>query len=185
MTPLRIAEPTLGAAFAHRSLCLTQLSISFMIDARHFFQACQQEWTWSSLQSLTLTSQCLTISEDPSRISDLLWEAGITAFNMPSLHTMILWNGGAGEACAFKYKKSDISITWCGTWAPVFHPRVLEAWERTVFKSTGSTIRVKEQAICGYIIKSHGDAISYLDLPQEVIDPMSLRHMREEIKVGT
>ncbi|GAB1312162.1 F-box domain-containing protein [Madurella fahalii] len=39
--PIRITEPRVGAALAYRSLDLEQLSVSFMVDAQHFFRARQ------------------------------------------------------------------------------------------------------------------------------------------------
>jgi hypothetical protein len=39
---IRIIDPELGAAFASKSLDLERLSVSYMTDAEHFFQACQQ-----------------------------------------------------------------------------------------------------------------------------------------------
>lgn len=95
---IRIAEPTVGAAFAYRSLDLEQLSVSFMVDAWQFFQARQPLWTWDQLQSLVLTSQLLTQTDDRGKVSDLLEDAGAAALHMPKLHTMALWNGGKGQA---------------------------------------------------------------------------------------
>lgn len=103
--PIRIAEPAVSAAFSHRSLGFEQVSVSFMVDARYFFEARQPLWTWSSLQSLTLTSRLLTRTEERWRISDLLKDAAEAAIHMPSLHTMAIWNGGNGEACGFIYRK--------------------------------------------------------------------------------
>jgi hypothetical protein len=40
--PVRIIQPRVGAALAHRSLDLEQLSASFMVDAVHFTQARQE-----------------------------------------------------------------------------------------------------------------------------------------------
>ncbi|KAK5997406.1 hypothetical protein PT974_02762 [Cladobotryum mycophilum] len=48
--PIRHADPTVGAAFAYRSLDLEQLYVSYLVDAHHFFQAFQPLWTWDYLQ---------------------------------------------------------------------------------------------------------------------------------------
>ncbi|KAM5356646.1 hypothetical protein ACJ41O_003292 [Fusarium nematophilum] len=58
--PVRVTIPEVGAAFASRSLDLEYLSVSFMADARHFFEARRPEWRWDHLQTLVLTSRLLT-----------------------------------------------------------------------------------------------------------------------------
>jgi hypothetical protein len=101
----RIAEPVLSAAFAYRSLDLEQLSVSFIVEARHFFRACQPLWAWNNLQSLVLTSRILTPRANRGNIFDLLEDAGAAALCMPRLHIMALWNCGEGGACVFIYRK--------------------------------------------------------------------------------
>ncbi|KAK4142666.1 uncharacterized protein C8A04DRAFT_38061 [Dichotomopilus funicola] len=161
--PIRIANPTVSAAFAYRSLDLEQISVSFMVDAQHFFQARQPLWRWNRLRSLVLTSRTLTPTVDWRDVCDLLKDAGVAALYMPKLQTMVLWNGGKGEACAFIYRR-DIekpSIIWRSTW-------VMNLGE----------------PLCRCIIGSHGDAISQLGLPHEVIDPVSLWQIRKEGSMG-
>ncbi|KAK1772839.1 hypothetical protein QBC33DRAFT_31227 [Phialemonium atrogriseum] len=187
--PIRIAEPTVGAAFAYRSLDLQQLSVSFMVDAWHFFQARQPLWTWGQLQSLVLTSRLLTQAEDRWKVSNLLEDAGAAALQMPKLHTMALWNGGKGQACAFIYRRDfgKTSIVWRGTWEMNLEPRVIRAWERVVSTleyTTSYSLRVESQPLCPGIIGSHGDAIHQLDLPIGVVDPTSLWQIRREGLTG-
>lgn len=55
-----IINQRLVRAFASKTHNLEHISISFMIDARHFFDSCQQSYTWHHLRSLTLTSSILT-----------------------------------------------------------------------------------------------------------------------------
>ncbi|KZL77592.1 hypothetical protein CT0861_12084 [Colletotrichum tofieldiae] len=114
----RIVDPRIGAAFAPRSLDLEQLSVSYMVNAEDFLQACMPTWTWQRLQSLALTSQLLRQTGSRLKIDALLYKAGITALQMPRLHTLVLWNGIKGDACAFIYHtdRDRAYITWRGTW---------------------------------------------------------------------
>lgn len=184
--PIRVAEPTVSAAFAYRSLDLEQLSVSFMVDAAHFFQARQPLWTWNRLQSLVLTSRRLTRTARYKDVCDLLKDAGVAAFYMPKLHTMAIWNGGKGEACAFIYRRDSgkPSIVWRSTWAVKLDPGVIQAWERVASKYTTYPLRVESEPVCRCIIGSHGDAIYYLGLPDEVVDPISLWQIRKEGSMG-
>ncbi|KAI1374109.1 hypothetical protein F4677DRAFT_461674 [Hypoxylon crocopeplum] len=180
--PIRHADPKVGTALAHKSRSLEQLSASYIVDARHFFQATQPLWTWNHLQSLVLTSQLLTHTSNCTEISGLLHDAGVAALSMPKLHTMAIWNGRKGEACAFIYQRKDdsSSITWRGTWDLELRSNMVEAWERVGAKFTRSGIRVEKQRLCGDVISSHGDAIYQLDLPCGVIDPISLWQIQRE-----
>lgn len=107
---MRIASPFLGSAFSSRSIQLEELSVSFMVDAEHFFQACQPEWRWKQLRSLALTSRSMTPLRE-EEVTNLLLKASNAAMLMPKLQTMALWNGSKGEACAFTYKREDSSVT--------------------------------------------------------------------------
>lgn len=173
----RVANPATSRAFAYRSLNLEQLSVSFMVDTRHFFQACQPRWTWERLQSLALASQSLTHTAGHKNISNLLQNSGAAAAHMPELRIMALWDGARGEVCGFIYRKDGDSsiITLQSTWDIKLEPRVIQAWERIT-----SNLRIRKQPLSSSTIRFHGDAIQQLDLPHEVIDPVSLRQIRKE-----
>src|SRR6478735_2879775 len=51
--------PGNAKSIAQTSLRLNELAVSFFIDAVNFFKACEEEWTWDYLQSLSLTSSLL------------------------------------------------------------------------------------------------------------------------------
>lgn len=180
--PIRVARFSLSAAFASKSVELEQLSVSFMVDAQYFFQACQSSWTWGSLQRLSLTSRLLTCTGNPMEISNLFQDAGTIALRMPKLHTMALWNGGKEEACGFVYRRKGNSayITLLSTWDMKLEPRVAQVWERTASQYGSCTLRIAEKWLSSSGIRSHGDAIHQLDLPDGVIDPMSLLQIRRE-----
>jgi hypothetical protein len=178
----RIVDARIGAAFASRSLDLDQLSVSYMVNAEDFFQACTPTWTWQRLQSLALTSQLLRQMGSREETDALLYQAGITALRMPRLQTLVLWNGTKGDACAFIYQCTDrdgAHVTWRGTWDLELSPRVVEVWERVALESHSCALRVGEQRVEA-VIGSHGDAIHHLRLPCRVVAPASLWQIRRE-----
>ncbi|PQE31710.1 Oxoglutarate iron-dependent oxygenase protein [Rutstroemia sp. NJR-2017a WRK4] len=179
-----VRSPTraLGVTFAKKSVALEQLSVAFMIDACCFFGGCDPTWTWSNLKSLALTSVFLTRTVKDSDIFSQLQAAGKAALQMPSLQNMSLWNGRKGEACAFIYQSRDgyRSITWRSTWDLELDPCVVETWERVAAENARGELRVEKELLNSDIIRSHGDAIHHLRLPQRVIDPESLWQIRRE-----
>lgn len=173
----RIVDARIGAAFAPRSLDLEQLSVSYMVNAEDFFRACLPTWTWQCLQSLALTSQLLRYPGRREEVDALLYEAGAAALRMPRLHTLVLWDGMKGNACAFIYRteRGHADLIWRGTWGMELSRRVVEVWER----AATCPLRVVKQQIHG-TIESHGDAMHYLDLPCQVVTPESLWQIRRE-----
>ncbi|KAH6877244.1 hypothetical protein B0T10DRAFT_520287 [Thelonectria olida] len=164
-----------AVALAKRSISLEYLSVSVMVDARQFFDACELGWTWHNLQYLELTSPLLTDVETRDEVSDLLYNAGITALNMPQLHNMILWNGMREEAGAFIYcKKSKEdglpSITWRGTWTPYLHRYVTVTWDVVAETFTRQRIRMDYEWIDGSGINDIMDARVALKLV-DLVEP--------------
>ncbi|KAI0872459.1 hypothetical protein GGS24DRAFT_467484 [Hypoxylon argillaceum] len=175
----------LGAVFASKSLDLQHLSISFMINAQELFRHSQSTWSWLHLQSLALTSQLLQDDWGKrNQIEALLCQARAFVQKMPKLHTFVLWNGGKAHACAFIYRinRNSASITWRGTWHLELSPLVVKLWQLAASKlpcSEFSELQIKQEYI-REVIKSRGDAIYYLKLPCQVIDPASLWQIRRE-----
>lgn len=173
-------------SIAQASLRLDELSVSFFIDAMNFFEACEKKWTWDQLQSLSLTSSLLfqSINGQKQRIDNLLIAAARLVLRMPNLTTMVLWNGGAGRACAFIYTRAKhyAHITWRGTWDLEISQQVLQAWE-DVAKLHSVELRAKHERL-RETIRSHGDAIFHLNLPCQVIEPTSLWQIRMEDAQG-
>lgn len=174
----------LDVKFASKSRDLQYVSISFIVNAEVFFRHCQPEWTWPRLQTLALTSQILQQGER-SLIEPLLCQVGVLVRNMPKLHTLVLWNGGKGHACAFIYRwleRDGASITWRGTWHLALSPDVINSWRPVGSESPysrASKLQVKQEQVQG-VITSHGDAIHHLDLPCRVVEPASLWQIRRE-----
>ncbi|RKL41384.1 hypothetical protein BFJ72_g5811 [Fusarium proliferatum] len=173
-------------SIAQTSLRLNELSVSFFIDAMDFFEACEEEWTWDHLESLSLTSSLLfqSINGQKQRIDNLLIAAAKLVLRMPNLTTMVLWNGGTGRACAFIYTRAKhyAHITWRGTWDLEISQQVLQAWEY-VAKLHSVELRAKHERL-RETIRSHGDAIFHLNLPCQVIEPTSLWQIRMEDAQG-
>jgi hypothetical protein len=176
-----IAGPMLVRAFASKSRDLEHLYISYMIDARQFFNSCQLSYTWHHLQSLTLTSSTLTKTAPQKEISALLHNASFAALNMPHLESMVFWNSEHGEACAVIYHRNKASrqatLTWRGTWDLELSHDVVESWQKVA--SDSYHLRIKNERVQG-VINSHGDAVYHLRLPCGVIDSVSLWQIRQE-----
>ena len=169
---------------AETSLNLEHLSASFIVDARHFFQARQSTWVWNKLTSLTLTSRILSSDKDLEEINDTLQAAAVTAVKMPMLNTMELWNYGRGLACVFRYqvpRGKRPTITWRGNWDILLEPRVIQSWQAVTLEPAASLeLRVVKELLDANIhMKSHGDAIHHLGLVQ-VVHPVSLWQIQKE-----
>ncbi|WAO96759.1 Hypothetical protein NCS54_01444300 [Fusarium falciforme] len=139
----RIGGSKVAAALASKSLNLEHLSVSYMASADDFFKACLPTWTWHRLQSLALTSGLLRRTESRRDIDYLLYKAGSVALQMPRLHTMVIWDGIKGNACAFIYHVNGegAHITWRSTWEMELTPRVVKAWERVALEIHSPVLR--------------------------------------------
>lgn len=200
--PIRYMGPKLANAFRNRSRSLQHLSISYMIDAKIFFAACQSDWVWERLEFLALT--CTLLSKHyydesvagnvdaplwqyhvPTRRLGLLQRAAHTALRMPKLSAMAIWTGKKGFASAFIYERSEHnlpSITWCGTWDLQLaeKPAVVREWGKVAAKHCEAPLRVYTEVLDSSDIASHADAVSLLRLPCEVTDSTSLEQIRRE-----
>lgn len=198
-SPSRIASTDVSHAVCSASLQLEQLSASFIVEASHFFDcACKHtSWVWANLTSVALTTRLLVPGASLTRIEDMLREAAATAMRMPKLENMEIWNGEKGSAMLFRYQhrrphsqpgiQRSAVIIWKGTWSRALvsrlRPRVTDAWEAVARQQNSWAVTIVEEALSesdAAGIKSHGDAIRYLDLSSPVIRPISLRQIRME-----
>ncbi|KAH7143820.1 hypothetical protein EDB81DRAFT_652426 [Dactylonectria macrodidyma] len=186
--PFRL--PTLGVSqkVAKASLKLECLSASFMVDANYFFHARASSWEWPNLTSLALTSQVLKPTVSPADVDYMLRSAAAAAKKMPKLETMELWNGRKGLAMLFRYQSiggGQPAVLSCrGTWELALQPRVIRAWEAVARKHGGNgCVVVRELLGPGTVIKSHGDAIHFLNISKPVIRPISLQQIRIEHRI--
>ncbi|KAF5658539.1 hypothetical protein FCIRC_12871 [Fusarium circinatum] len=187
----------MGEAFAVRSRSLEHLSVSFMVDARDFFTSCKMLSDWPRLRSLILTTPLMTKGSRQS-ISDLLVNAGQVAQKMQHLKSLAIWHCSQDKASAVIFHKNEkggrkvqgsATLTWRGTCGFDFSKEVVETWQKVVCTCNSHPGYVGQcdshQFLCkierveGEII-SHGDAIHHLRLPNGVIDPRSLRQIRQE-----
>jgi hypothetical protein len=152
-----------------------------MIDAQQFFTSCQQlPFTWNLLQSLTLTSSTLARTAPRQNVYALLRNASSIALKMPQLKTMVLWNSEQGHTCALIYQRHIASamatLTWRGTWNFDLSDDVVESWKNIA--PSPSYLRLEKEALYDVDIRSHGDAIHHLGLPDGVVCSESLCQIR-------
>ncbi|KAI0515404.1 hypothetical protein F5B22DRAFT_607240 [Xylaria bambusicola] len=116
---------------------------------------------------------------------------------MPKLYAFVLWNGGRGHACVFIYhvERGSASVTWRGTWTLQLSPKVVKSWQLAARKLLRRVIHLPknsedvQQSLrdprgANYLtIRSPGDAIYYLQLPCQVVEPKSLWQMRREGRI--
>lgn len=154
---VRIANPSLGIALAKISLFLEQLSASFLIDAKDFFQACRPNWIWKDLVSLALTSRLLNSTEARAEINNMLYAAGIVARNMPKLRIMEIWSGGRGQATIFRYHVMNDStmISWHSVWDLQLESRVIKTWKAVALKYSRRELCVEVDQLPSGSIQSH------------------------------
>lgn len=182
--PIRIPYPLVSDAAAEASLKLEHLSVSFIVDASHFFRACEPSWEWPNLTSLTLTSQLLTPDGSACEIENMLQMAAAVAINMPNLQCMEIWNGREGLAMLFRYQLSrqwePAVITWRGTRKFFLQSPVVESWEAVTRKRHDHGLIIVEEFLDADAIKSHGDAIHHLNFLNPIIRPISLLQIRRD-----
>ncbi|RYP20711.1 hypothetical protein DL765_002661 [Monosporascus sp. GIB2] len=180
---VRTPNPSVGAALASRSLGLERFSASYMVDAKDFFKACESNWVWDNLTSLTLTSRLMTLCKPhPLAINKMLVDAGTAALGMPQLRTLVIWNGMKRNACAFRYQVTANSTTlgWCGTWDLELNIDVLNVWRKAALRYTGHELSIlASRNLNKQDIQSHAVAIRELNL-SEVIHPVSLEQILRE-----
>lgn len=165
------------------------LSVSFIVEAKYYFEAVQKYpgvSAWQQLSKLSLTSLLLMPKTDRNETDTLLLTAATAIVRMPKLKLLELWYGRRGTACLFRYRisRDGIAEIFCaGTWELALQPRVLDAWTKVSHLRTGREIRVMEpRRIDSSLIRSHGDAIHHLGLLTEVVHPVSLREIRREAR---
>ncbi|KLP18314.1 uncharacterized protein LW94_6195 [Fusarium fujikuroi] len=171
-------------ALVLRSCDLKYLSVAFMVDAQQFLDSLQSTHHCHKLRSLTLTASILQRESQPRQIASFLSNASMLPREMKQLERFILWNSKRGEACAVIYHRDRSSeqatLTWRGTWHFELDYGVVESWEKV---DSDLILRIENQELEA-IVKQHGDALYHLRLPEEIIDPISARQLRQEAFMG-
>ncbi|KAF4464872.1 hypothetical protein FALBO_8304 [Fusarium albosuccineum] len=179
-------------SIASASLRLENLSASFIADASYFFDACQPSWEWPNLTSIVLTSRLLTPKKSGTdRINEMLQAAAAAASKMPKLQVMEIWNGRQGLAMVFRYRSGGSGkpggqpavVTRRGTWEFILQPSVIQAWQAVAVKHQDIGPVFVDEVLDRDTVKSHGDAIHYLELSGSVIRPVSLQQIRIEHQI--
>lgn len=166
---------------ARTSQRLRHLALSFFIDAWCFFEACHgKNYWWPHLESLALTFEALEKRAQRDTVSTLLCSAANAARNMPKLKSLSIWWGGKNEAVAyiFEVREFQAILMRRGTYNMTLSDVEFAAW-REVAVSLSREFEVQYETITEPI-HSHGDAIHYLRIPCEVVQPVSLWQIRVE-----
>jgi hypothetical protein len=173
--PVRTAAPFVGAALAQASLSLEELSASFIIDAKDFFEACQPTWTWNNLTSLALTSRLLDSDKNNPAVNKMMHDASSAALNMPKLRILEIWTAGKDHACVFRYRATSNSatITWRGTWSPR-SADLVKPWKRVALKYSRDRLNTEGYSKMNVHVRSYGEAIGELQLQQQVVHQLSM-----------
>lgn len=150
-------EPRTCAALAwtlaRRSLQLEELAVSFMADARHFFQPFMEVRAprqpelpyWPHLKWLALTSSAIHNDIDADRLNHAFLAAARAAKRMPSLKALELFNTCKHCGGVFRYTVvgTKASITWVGTWDFEISESVRRAWREVSRANAGLELEVE------------------------------------------
>ncbi|KAI1259559.1 hypothetical protein F5Y18DRAFT_294584 [Xylariaceae sp. FL1019] len=178
----RRPAPTVSRGIAAACSHLKHIAVSFIADASYFFET-ECSWEWPRLKSLAITSTSLR-PDDPAGTHAVLQSAIAASSLMPQLEIMEIWNGQVGLAGLFRFQKlaslQEIVITWRTTWDLPPELGSIETWEALVAQPDGWRLSVFKERLDEFRIKSHADAIEYLQLSCQVVRPISLQQIRVE-----
>lgn len=143
----------LAITIARRSLQLEELAVSFMADARHFFQpffevraARSPELLphWPRLRWLTLTSSAIHYDEDPDQVNALFLAAARAARRMPALRALELYSVCKHSGGVFRYvvRGGHATLAWEGTWDFVLGEGVKRAWREVARANAAADLHV-------------------------------------------
>lgn len=187
-SPLRKPSRVLSRGLARFCADLETLAVSFFVDANIFFEACSHDRAWQNLKSLSLTSPISgREDQDLKKMRDLLRVAASASQQMPRLHTLELWYGRKGVAWLFRYQitsPTTSKISWRGTWEFQFSNEIAEAWQQVALRD-GRQIDIETAGLIdASTIRSHGEAISALELDIQMAHPVSIYQIRREAYTG-
>lgn len=195
----RIVSPNVSHAICSASLGLEQLSASFIVEASHFFQL--------RLQAIVVGMGELEFSRPdytaaPARgkfnkdrgyalRSSSNSQENAKAREYGDMERKEGFSHAAQLPDRRFYSRPGILrsavITWKGTWTHAIVSRlqsnVTDAWEAVARQQNSVSLTSVEETLSesdANRIKSHGDAIHYLNLSSPVIRPISLRQIRME-----
>lgn len=147
---------------------------------RHFWPTVTPEsngfMVWPNLKNLSLTSMSL----EPDFYNLLITTAAKAAERMPRLEVMEIWNYGDGEACIFRFERSEshAEIELKSTWPAAVSASAEAAWARVAGprRSLGiKNVRLDEKLITGaYAV------LPLMALTGRLLHPVSRRQIERE-----
>lgn len=145
----RIRFPFLAHGLRRLSTHLQDLSVSFAVDAKDFFQPwaglkpgvpapVPAQPRWGNLRWLTLTSRMIAEVAFPDEINTLLRAAGLAAASMPALQAMELYNATRWDAGVFRFLVVDNTaiVSWTSTWEFRVAAGVKRVWREVALART-------------------------------------------------
>ncbi|TLS25752.1 hypothetical protein PpBr36_07922 [Pyricularia pennisetigena] len=195
-------------------LALKVFNCSFILSADEFFEhylystyfydrplraieaARAHEFKWFYMNQFTMTSPSLQPGAPRSKVTQLVYSAGLAALDMPEVKKFQLWHAGDDYASLLSFEKGTWDIneirldeeTWdwetdldkiepfgyvpISTWLD-FNMDVLECEEPVRYTST---------ILDKNLIKCRGDAMHFLGLGPEIVRPISVHQMRREAR---
>ena len=139
-------------------------------------------WTWTSLQTLALTSQDLIPREDRRDINEMLRRGAEVVKKMPRLQIIELWNSRQGNAAVFRYKSSRAGVAprieWRSNWRFTLDRSVVAAWQSV--STDLYDLVVQYEFINSALVRNHGEAVAALELQLEVACSVSIEEIRRE-----
>lgn len=186
--------PHLSRAVIAASRRLENVAVSFLVDAKDFFQPFwpgtlppKPKVGWNRLQSLALTSSVLTSGSDAA-VNELLQAAARAAMRMPKLQVLELWDRRGEEAAVFRYKTMDRRsvISWRGTWKVEIHGATLKAWKAVVLRHGGQVheLDVDVGTFPEEDVKERGFVFRHLELRDRILHHVSVQQVEAQDKIG-
>lgn len=142
----------LGHGLRRLSTGLEELGVSFIADARDFFEPFIklnlphpnprnghiQLPQWDRLRWLTLTSSSISEFTFSDELNGLLRGAGLAAKSMPALQAMEIYNATRWHAGIFRYLVVDNIgvVSWTSTWEFKLDGSVKAVWRQVALQST-------------------------------------------------
>ncbi|POS79358.1 hypothetical protein DHEL01_v202243 [Diaporthe helianthi] len=150
MWDTRVRFPFLAHGLRRLSTHLQDLSVSFAVDAKDFFQPwagpkpgfpapAPAQPRWENLRWLTLTSRMIAEVAFPDEINTLLRAAGLAAAaSMPALQAMELYNATRWDAGVFRFLVVDNTgiVSWTSTWEFRMAAGVRRVWRDVALART-------------------------------------------------
>lgn len=194
MWDTRVRFPFLAHGLRRLSTHLRELSGSFAVDAKDFFEP----WAglkpgltpnppglprWEHLRWLTLTSRMIAEVAFPDEVNGLLRSAGLAARGMPALQAMELYNATRWDAGVFRFLVVENTgvVSWTSTWDFRMAAGVKRVWrEVALLRTRQEPLVFDEVRMADYKGGPEGFIHSELATRELVLHPTSSADMMGE-----